>query len=92
MDRRWVSRHKATEMVKYGILLLPKVEVLKGFGASLGGVPMSSVPKGVNFDAAVGDTIRKEKLCQERETWAPEYLLKRFREEREAALVHFMGE
>jgi hypothetical protein len=44
---------------------------------------MPSVPKGVNFDVAVGDTIRKENLWQERETWAPENWLKRFREERE---------
>jgi hypothetical protein len=67
-------------MAKYGILLLPKAAVSKALGASLGGVPMPSVPKGVNFDTVVGDTIRKEKLWQERETWAPEYWLNWFLE------------
>jgi hypothetical protein len=76
-------------MAKYNILLPPMASALKGFSVSFGGVPMPPMPKGVSFDAAVRETIRKEKLWQEWETWASEYWPKRFRK---AALVHFTSE
>jgi hypothetical protein len=79
-------------MAKYGILLPPKATIPKGFDVSLGGVPMPPVPMGVDFDAAVGETTWKEKPWHMQETWVSEYWPKWFREEREAALVHFTGE
>jgi hypothetical protein len=62
MDHRWVSWHVANEMAKYDILFPPKATVPKGFGLSLGGVPMPPVPKSVDFDIMVYDITNKEKL------------------------------
>jgi hypothetical protein len=92
MNRRWVSKHEATEMAKYGILLPPNAIVLKAFDIRLGGVPVSPISKGMDFDVVVYDRKQKEKLWLEREIRAPDRGPTRFHEDRGAALVHFTSE
>jgi hypothetical protein len=49
MDRRWVSRHEATELAKYDILATQEVMVPKGFTISLGGVHVPPLRKWKDF-------------------------------------------
>ena len=93
MDRKWVSWYEAMDLAKYDILLPPKVTVPKGFGISLGGVPVPPIPKGRQFLEAMSRVREKEALGLDPKYHDDsDYWPARFQQEREAALNRFEGE
>jgi hypothetical protein len=81
------------EMAKYGIRLPPKAMVPKVFVVSLSRVPVSRVPKGLDFNVAVYGPKPKEKLWLEREIWVLlDYWPTQFHKEREVALFYHTDE
>jgi hypothetical protein len=80
------------EMAKYGIRLPPKAMVPKVFVVSLSRVPVSRVPKGLDFNVAVYRRKPKEKLWLEREIWVLDYWPTQFHKERKVALFYYTDE